>query len=199
MYPVLAVRELVANALIHQDFEVRGAGPMVEIFDERLEITNPGEPLVPSDRLVDAPPTSRNDLVASLMRRLGYCEERGSGIDKVVGQVEAFQLPPPRFDVPPGAMRAVLFGPKRLAEMGRQERRRACYQHASLRYVTGRFLTNASVRSRFGIPERNRALASRIIRDARESGLIAFSDPDASPRYMKYVPWWAAPDGANGG
>ena len=42
MFPELAVRELVANALIHQDFSVTGAGPMVEIFADRIEITNPG-------------------------------------------------------------------------------------------------------------------------------------------------------------
>ena len=43
---VEVVRELVANALIHQDFFVTGTGPMVEIFDDRIEITNPGAPLV---------------------------------------------------------------------------------------------------------------------------------------------------------
>ena len=46
MYPELAIRELVANALIHQDFSVTGSGPMVELFADRLEITNPGTPLV---------------------------------------------------------------------------------------------------------------------------------------------------------
>ena len=54
MFPAIAVRELVSNALIHQDFSVTGAGPMVEIFDDRIEITNPGEPLVNTDRFVDA-------------------------------------------------------------------------------------------------------------------------------------------------
>ena len=39
-FPPLAVRELVVNALIHQDFSVTGAGPTVEIFEGRLEITN---------------------------------------------------------------------------------------------------------------------------------------------------------------
>ena len=46
MYPDLAVRELIANALIHQDFSITGAGPMVEVFVDRMEITNPGCPLV---------------------------------------------------------------------------------------------------------------------------------------------------------
>ena len=50
IYPELAIRELVANALIHQDFFVTGSGPMVEIFEDRMEITNPGLPLVETAR-----------------------------------------------------------------------------------------------------------------------------------------------------
>jgi predicted HTH transcriptional regulator len=84
MYPELAVRELVANAVIHQDFLVTGAGPMVEIFEDRMEITNPGKPLVNTERFLDSPPKSRNEALASFMRRVGVCEERGSGVDKVV-------------------------------------------------------------------------------------------------------------------
>ena len=95
MYPELAIRELVANAVIHQDLFNTGTSPMVEIFDDRIEITNPGEPLVSVDRFLDTPPRSRNEAVASLMRRFRICEERGSGIDKVVFQTELFQLPAP--------------------------------------------------------------------------------------------------------
>jgi predicted HTH transcriptional regulator len=84
MYPELAVRELVANALIHRDFSVGGAGPMIEIFADRMEVTNPGLPLVDIDRFLDTPPRSRNESLASLLRRFGICEERGSGVDKVV-------------------------------------------------------------------------------------------------------------------
>ena len=83
MFPEIAVRELVANALIHKDFSVTGAGPMVEIFEDRMEITNPGKPLVDTDRFLGSPPKSRNETLASLMRRFRICEERGSGIEKV--------------------------------------------------------------------------------------------------------------------
>ncbi len=86
MFPELAVRELVANALIHQDFSIAGASPMVEIFADRIEVTNPGKPLVDTYRFVDTPPRSRNEALAALMRRFGICEERGSGWDKVVFQ-----------------------------------------------------------------------------------------------------------------
>ncbi len=54
---------------------------MVEIFDDRIEITNPGEPLVDTQRFIDTPPKSRNETLASMMRRFRICEERGSGID----------------------------------------------------------------------------------------------------------------------
>jgi ATP-dependent DNA helicase RecG len=164
MFPELAVRELVANAIIHQDFAVTGAGPMVEIFDSRIEITNPGEPLVDTQRFLDTPPRSRNEVMASLMRRFRICEERGSGIDKVVSQVELFQLPAPLFEVPAGFTRTVLFAHKPLSAMDKADRVRACYLHACLRYVTREPMTNTSVRERFGIPEKNAATASPLRR-----------------------------------
>ena len=193
MFPELAVRELVANALIHQDFFVRGAGPMVEIFDDRIEITNPGEPLVDTERFVDTPPKSRNEALASLMRRFGICEERGSGIDKVVFQVELYQLPAPLFEKPTGFTRVTLFAHKDLKDMDRQERIRACYLHACLRYVMRKEMSNTSLRKRFGVAEHNRAIISRIIREALDAGVIVPADPTAAPKLMRYLPFWTAP------
>jgi predicted HTH transcriptional regulator len=191
MFPELAVRELVANALIHQDFFVTGSGPMIEIFDDRIEITNPGEPLVDPQRFVDTPPRSRNEALASLMRRFRICEERGSGIDKVVFQVELFQLPAPLFESPDGFTRSVLFAHKSLSAMDKTERVRACYLHACLRYVTRQPMTNASLRQRLGIDEKNIATASRLLGEAVESGLIVIADPDAGTRIRSYLPFWA--------
>ena len=190
MYPELAVRELVANALIHQDFFVTGAGPMVEIFTDRLEITNPGMPLVETDRFLDTPPKSRNEALASLMRRIGICEERGSGVDKVVFQTEFFQLPAPMFEATGESTRAILFAHRPLARMDRADRVRACYLHACLKYVNRGFLSNSSVRERFGIEPQNLATASRLIREAVEDGAIRPFDPNSAPKLMKYVPWW---------
>ena len=191
MFPEPAVRELVANALIHQDFFVTGAGPMVEIFDDRIEITNPGEPLVDPMRFVDTPPKSRNESLASLMRRFRICEERGSGIDKVIFQVELFQLPAPIFEVPDGFTRTVLFAHRPLSEMDKADRVRACYLHACLKWVMRDYLTNGSLRERFGVEEKNKAAVSRYIREAVEMGMIKPFDEAASRKMMKYVPYWA--------
>jgi predicted HTH transcriptional regulator len=192
MYPELAVRELVANALIHQDFAVTGAGPMVEIFSDRMEITNPGRPLIDPLRFIDEPPRSRNEMLAAVMRRASICEERGSGIDKVIAQVELFQLPAPDFRVTDGSTIAVLLGPRDFSRMDREDRIRACYQHACLWYVSGKRMSNASLRQRLGIKDSNYPMASRIIRDAIDAKLLRpYSKGSESKKDASYVPFWA--------
>src|ERR1035438_737625 len=114
MYPEIAIRELVANAIIHQDFRLHGVSPLVEIFSDRIEITNPGQPLISTLRFIDEPPQSRNEVLAALMRRLNICEERGSGIDKVISQAELFQLPAPEFLSYENHTKAVMFAHRKL-------------------------------------------------------------------------------------
>jgi len=192
MYPEIAIRELVANALIHQDFNISGAGPMVEIFSDRMEITNPGEPLIETLRFIDEPPRSRNESLASLMRRMAICEERGSGIDKVIFQAEFFQLPAPDFRVAGGSTVAVLYGPRTFRQLNSMERIRACYQHACLQSVSGQRMSNASFRKRLGIADRNYPQASIIIRDTVQKKLIKpYGEGSSSKRDTTYIPFWA--------
>ena len=191
VYPELAIRELVANALIHQDFSITGSGPMVELFGDRMEITNPGLPLVDTQRLLDHPPRSRNEALASLMRRVGICEERGSGVDKVVFQTELYQLPAPAFEVVGESTRSTLFTPRALTKMDPADRVRAVYLHACLRYVERDFMTNTTLRGRFGLDTKNSAVASRLIKEALGLQVIRLHDQSAPPKYRKYVPVWA--------
>ncbi|MFN0139156.1 MAG: ATP-binding protein [Pyrinomonadaceae bacterium] len=190
MYPEVAVREIVANALIHQDLGITGAGPMIEIFDDRLEVSNPGAPLVSADRLLNSPPRSRNEAIASFMRRIGFCEERGVGVDKVVFETEFHQLPAPIFEQADDNMRVVLFAPKSARRMEKADRVRACYWHACLKYVNRDFLTNGSIRDRFGMSKGYNSIASRYIREAVDEEMIKPFDETAPPKMRKYVPFW---------
>jgi predicted HTH transcriptional regulator len=191
LYPLLAVRELVANALIHQDFAVRGSSPMVEVFNNRIEITNPGKPLIDPLRFVDHNPESRNEILARFMRRLNICEERGSGIDKVVFECEFNQLPAPEIIVGDNYTRIVLYAHKTLRQMDKQDKIRACYLHACLKYVSGEYMTNQSLRERFGIDEHNYTMASKIISDTIKAEMIKDYDTEnKSKKYAKYVPYW---------
>lgn len=191
MFPILAIRELVANAIIHQDFRLTGTSLMIELFRDRIEITNPGLPLVKTERFLDSPPKSRNETLASFMRRIGICEERGSGIDKVVFLTEAYQLPAPLFETTDEHTRVTLFSHRRFRSMTKEARTHACYLHACLKYVQHEYMTNATLRQRFAIDDENSAMVSRIISDSITSGFIKIYDTAAGRKGRKYLPFWA--------
>jgi predicted HTH transcriptional regulator len=168
---------------------ISGAGPQVELFLDRIEITNPGQPLIKPDRMIDYPPRSRNEMLAALMRRMNLCEEQGSGLDKVIINVEIFQLPPPKFQAEEMSMQAILYAPRSFANMSVEERIRACYQHAIIKYLSGDRMKNTTLCERFGIESKNAAQASKVIKDTINAKLIRAADPE-HPR-AGYIPAWA--------
>ena len=190
-FPMLAIREMVANALIHQDFTMTGTGPVVEIFSNRIEVTNSGRPLVDVLRIVDTPPRSRNEKLSAMMRRMGICEELGTGWDKTVIACELQQLPAPKMEVYEESSKATLFSGVKFSDISNEDRLWGCYLHACIRFLQGEYLTNSSLRKRFGLKESSSGTVSRLIKEATDEGLIRPFDPDTAPRYMKYIPAWA--------
>lgn len=191
LLPEVVVRELLANALIHQDFDATGMSPVIEIFSNRVEISNPGEPIVPVDRFIDGY-QSRNERLADLMRRFGICEEKSSGIDRVIEAAELLQLPAPEFLTGHQRTVVVIYGLRAFRDMNGSDRVRACYQHCVLQYVLRKQMTNQSLRERFGLSESSSNTISQIITATAEQGLIK-PDPSApdSRRYARYIPVWA--------
>lgn len=191
LVPEVVIRELVANALIHQDFKVGGASVMVEVYSNRAEISNPGEPIVPVERFIDGY-QSRNERLADLMRRMHICEEKSSGIDRVVQAAEVYQLPAPDFRSGHRRTVATIYGPKPFEEMDRNDRVRACYQHCALKWVMSERMTNQSLRERFHLGEDKAAIASQIISATIEAGLIkADESVGGSRKFARYLPFWA--------
>ena len=179
-YPEVSIRELVANALIHQNFDIQGMTLSVEIFGNRLTITNPGVPLIDTNRFIDMPPKSRNEKVAQSMFLFNLCEKRGS------------RLPAIRIEKGEYFTRASLFPLVKYTEMSKSDKVQACYQHTCLLYENGMELTNASLRMRLDMNKNNSAGASRIISDTVEAGLIKLSDKaPESKKYSSYVPYYA--------
>ena len=190
-YPISALRETVANALIHQDFFVSGAGPLVEIFSNRIEITNPGDSLVNIKRIIDNPPKSQNEKLASLLRELGLCEELGSGWDRIVLSCEYKQLPAPKIETFSDDTRVTLFSEVSFTGLSMDDKLWACYLHACVKYVQSEQVTNRSLRERFGLSEKNAGSISRLIKEAVNQKYIKPVDPNTAPRYMRYIPIWA--------
>lgn len=191
-YPKIAIREFVANALIHQDFAIEGMQVVIEIYNNRISITNPGAPLHDVNRLLDLPPQSRNEILAQAMFLLGICERRGSGIDRAVEAIESMLLPAAKITKGENHTRVFLFTQKDLSEMTKQEKIDACYQHACLVYEDSRSINNQSVRERFGLDKNQSSVASRIIADTLEAKKIKISDENIiSKKYATYIPYYA--------
>lgn len=189
MYPEIAVREITANMLIHQSFSELGF-PMVEIYSDRIEISCPGKPLIETDRFIDEY-QSRNEDLADIMRRMGFCEEKGSGMDKALEAVERYQLPPIKYKVSDTRTTIILSEYKNWKDTTKEERVQACYQHACLKYVSNEMMTNKSFRERMGLEDKNYAVASVIISETLKRGLIKIGTPEGTNRRdLAYIPSW---------
>ena len=189
--PELAIREFVANALIHQDFTVHGSRPLIEVYRDRVRIINPGVPLIDVDRFIDGGTQSRNPNFARLMRHAGLCEERGSGVDRAVKAIERAVLPPPLFTSAEGSTSVTVYMPRSFANMTPDERIRACYQHAQICLEGNEPMSNSSLRGRFGLSDKQISQVSIVIREAQDAGWIKPLNEDQANRNARYVPVYA--------
>lgn len=188
-YPEKAICEIVANMIIHQNFAVQGF-LRVEIYSDRVEISSPGQPLISTDRFIGEY-LSRNDELADIMRRMGFCEEKGSGMNKALAGVEEYQLTPIKYRVSDICTTVILSEYKGWADKTKEERVQACYQHACLKYMSNEMMTNKSFRERKGVEEKNYPMVSIVIREAVKRGLIKVGTLEGTNRRdVAYIPLW---------
>lgn len=191
-FPEIAIRELLANAMIHQDLQQRGTNPMVEIFFNRIEISNAGGLLVSIERIVDTVPVSRNENIAGFLHKCGICEERGSGYDKIIEATGKNKLLAPRIENQSNQFtKAILFAKIPFEMVTKEDRIRTCYMQACLAYVNFNAINNSDIRAVFGLSSKESYKASRVIKDSLEARKIKPLDENTAPRYMKYIPYWA--------
>ena len=112
-YPEKAIREIVANAVIHRDYRITETYTQVNIFEDRLEVFNPGclPPGVTVDNIRDAQ-VSRNEIIAARLKDLDYLEEYGRGVDIVFTEMEKWALLHPIFKNTTNSFKVILPGEK---------------------------------------------------------------------------------------
>lgn len=191
MFPEKAVREILGNLIIHQDMTAHGQSLIVEIFDERIEATNPGKLLVDVDRIIDTAPHARNEKMANFLRLVHICEARGSGFDRMEEGMRDWKIPAPKVETSEDFCRTMLYWHRSLSEWTKEEKIRTCYIYVCYCYVNSIEVSNSVLRERFGISEANKAMASRIIKDAVLAGKIKLADPNSAVKMRRYVPYWA--------
>ncbi len=187
--PPIAIREGLANCLIHQDLLSSG-GPLVEVFSNRVEFSNPGMLDVPIDRLIDSSPNPRNSKLASFLRRINIGDTAGSGFDKIVASLEKEHLPTAKVEQSPSGVRLILFFEKDFESYTQKEKLNALYDHVVLAYLSSRQATNSSIRERFGLNEEAKFQISRLLSLATTQGLIK-KVIGSSKKDATYIPYWA--------
>lgn len=193
-YPRRALRELLVNAVAHQDLTVTTSGPLVGIYSNRIEFSNPGVCLLPTNRVLNAQPKTRNIRLVNQLRQMDLCEEGGTGWDLAVASCEAAHILPPRMETGEElGTKVTLFEGIAYERMTKRERMDAAYWHACLLYAQGESMGNQSLRERFGLNSgRKETVAiSRLIRDCCQEGLIKEEDADAGAKFKRYIPAWA--------
>ena len=190
-YPSSAIREVIGNMLIHQDLSVNGSGPILEVFEDSIEGSNPGSLLVPRDRIIDAPPRARNESMAAFLRRVHICEERGSGFDRMEKGMAEYSLPSPMVETGEGFTRIKLLWYSNFSKWKKEEKLWTCYLSVCLDYVSSISVSNTVLRERFGVEERNSAIISRLAKEAVDAGLIKIADISKGAKSRRYLPYWA--------
>lgn len=106
--PEAVFRESLVNALCHRSYYEKGAATMVEIYDDRVEISNPGGLIsIISEEEFGHKSFSRNPLLFGLMQRINLVEKVGSGITRMQNAMKEAKLPEPVFTM--GGFFTVMF------------------------------------------------------------------------------------------
>lgn len=113
-YPPVAVREMVINALLHTDYSIRGATITIAVFDDRIEITNPGS--LPFGMTIEQALTGssriRNHVIGRVFRELKFIEQWGTGIKRIRDACGEYGLQMPQFQELNNQFKAILYSTK---------------------------------------------------------------------------------------
>lgn len=193
-FPLLSIREMLGNAMIHQDLTSAGTYIIVHVFPSRIEISNPGKLLCDINRTIDAIPKVRNEILGNILRKMKIVEEQGSGYDRIEESCAKALVPSVLVQTDEDYTVAKLFARHGYREFDSADLIRTCYTFACLRHFNGLEVTNKAIRERFGIDERNAALASRILKATEETGKIKKASDSGTKKNARYVPYYASKD-----
>ena len=98
-YPIEVVREVILNALVHMDYEIKSARCYLEIDEEKIVVKSPGAPAYPIKledfKRLKAPSLSRNPVLVAVFNDMGFVEARGLGMKELKSLPSKYQLPSP--------------------------------------------------------------------------------------------------------
>ena len=189
--PQAVIREVLSNAFTHQDLFSEGDGVVIEIFKNRVEITNSGRPVLDPLHFLDGGPSIKNEKIFAEMKNLGLVDGQGYGWRKIVKELESRCLPVPEIKVREKSITVTLWFEKPLKLLSLAQKNWTVYLHTVLRYLLNEPANNASLRQRLNLPESKSSTVSKLFRQAAEGGLVKPFDKQSSNKTKKYVPAWS--------
>lgn len=110
-FPIEAIREIIVNALAHRDYSILNQKIRIFLFSDRLEVISPGRlPNTVTLENITFKQASRNPTIVRFLDKLGYLEEAGMGIYRVIQIMKKHNLKPPKFEIIDEEFKVILFG-----------------------------------------------------------------------------------------
>jgi len=110
-YPYTAIREAIVNAMAHREYMTDKSPVQIYIFDDRIEILNPGKPNIAINEL-EGKHIPRNELICKLLNDAGFMEGFGTGIARMKLQMREHGLNDPLLEMQKQFFKVTFFGPK---------------------------------------------------------------------------------------
>lgn len=178
-YPEVVLREVVTNSIVHRDYRKMHQPVKIAMFSNRIEIENPGN-LMPGLTIFNLVHKRdwRNPLLAELMKKFGFGDMDGQGIDRLYAATLSIKVPPPIFNNQENSFTVILSAPKNYEEFNPDEKRLMIYILAIMHDT----LDNESIRNAFGISSEK---ASTLIKTMVADKVLQASGP--SRKYAKYI------------
>ena len=190
-YPMAALREAITNAVMHRDWFNDGANVFVEIYGDRIEVSNPGglpKGMLPSD--LGHKSVRRNPLIADLLHRIEFIEKAGTGIKRMREEATKYGSAEPKFETT-GFFTATFYPSPELRRQAQAHVEAHVEAHASLTKVEAKILAACAGKAQrtsdllrlSGYSTRTGNFKKALIR-LLTTGLLEMTSPD-KPRSSK--------------
>lgn len=172
------LREVITNSLVHRDYKIMHQPVKISMFDNRIEIENPGS-LMPGLTIYNMIHRRnwRNPLLAELMKRFGFGEMDGQGIDRIYSLTLSLKVPPPNFKNDDNSFTVTLSAPKSYDDFSPDEKRLM----VMILLLMNNSIDNESLRNCFGITSDK---AGTLLKSMVEDKII--KNTSVSRKYAKY-------------
>ena len=187
-YPHPLITELLANTLLRQDFSLSGSYPLVEIFDKRIEFTNPYKPFLSYKQFFLNESQSYNEQSVKLFNLILGRNKQDKGWNTILALCEKFKLPFPRINLYESNLKITVFSSLAFKELDQNEQLRACYLHCQQMSLKDERMSYQSLKERFNLPYSQKKNLLKLIAFAEEKGIIKAEDQNLVLQERQYLP-----------